>query len=162
MPNDELLIRPAVAADIPAITAIYRPAVETGTASFELSAPDENEMMKRMLAITAGGYPYLVAERGGDVVGYAYASAYRTRPGYCYSVEDSVYVRDDQRGRGTGRLLLGELVRLTVAAGYRQMIAVIGDTATPAPSTCTGRWVSRFAAPSTPSASSMAAGSTAS
>ena len=122
-------IRPATAADIPAVTAIYRPAVLTGSASFEIEPPDEAEMRARWQAITAAGFPYLVAERGGAVCGYAYAGPYRTRPAYRFTVEDSVYVSPAHFGLGLGRALLARIIAECTAAGLRQMIAVIGDSA---------------------------------
>jgi L-amino acid N-acyltransferase YncA len=100
-----LQIRPATEADIPAITRIYADAVTHGTASFELEPPDEAAMARRMAALTGGGFPYLVAEQEGDVTGYAYAGPYRERPAYRFTVEDSVYVAPDRRGRGVGRAL---------------------------------------------------------
>ncbi len=121
-------IRPAAPGDISAITAIYTPAVLHGTATFELEPPTEAEMLRRFTEITAAGYPYLVAERGGKVVGYAYVSAYRTRPAYRFAVEDSIYVAADQQGQGIGRSLLSALIEACEARGYRQMIAVIGDS----------------------------------
>jgi phosphinothricin acetyltransferase len=125
----EPAIRPATAADIPAITAIYRPAVLTGTASFEVDPPDEQEMRRRFEAITGAGYPYFVAELDGRVAGYAYAGPYRTRPGYRYTVENSVYVAPDAQGKGIGRALLAPLISACTRQGYRLMVAVIGDTA---------------------------------
>jgi L-amino acid N-acyltransferase YncA len=122
-------IRPATAADIPAITRIYAHAVRHGTASFELDPPDETEMTRRMRALFDGGYPYLVAEAEGAVAGYAYAGAYRTRPAYRFSVENSVYVAPEAHRRGIGRLLLDALISECEARGYRLMIAVIGDSA---------------------------------
>jgi phosphinothricin acetyltransferase len=122
-------IRPASAADVPAITAIYRPAVLTGTASFELDPPDEAEMLRRFKVIADGGYPYFVAELEGRVAGYAYASAYRTRPGYRFTVENSVYVAPEAQGKGVGRALLDRLVTACQDGGFRLMIAVIGDSA---------------------------------
>lgn len=124
-----LHIRPATTADIPAITAIYRPAVLTGTASFELDPPDEAEMRKRFETIVAGGYPYYVAERDGRVIGYAYAGAYRPRPGYRFSVEDSVYIDPTAQRSGAGQALLAKLIEDCTQQGFRQMIAVIGDSA---------------------------------
>ena len=115
--------------DIPEITAIYADAVTTGTASFELSPPDETEMARRMAALTDGGYPYLVAIIEGRLVGYAYAGAYRPRPAYRFTVEDSVYVARMAWGKGVGRALLRDLISAAEAAGFRQMIAVIGDEA---------------------------------
>lgn len=122
-------LRPATLTDIPAITATYRPAVLTGTASFELEPPDESEMRKRFEAITSGGYPYYVAEREGRVIGYAYASAYRPRPGYRFSVEDSIYIDPAAQRSGAGQALLTKLIDDCTAQGFRQMIAVIGDSA---------------------------------
>lgn len=124
-----LQIRPARTSDIAAITAIYRPAVLHGTASFELDPPDETEMRKRFDAIVSGGYPYYVAERDGRVIGYAYASAYRPRPGYRFSVEDSIYIDPAAQRSGAGQALLSKLIETCTAMGFRQMIGVIGDSA---------------------------------
>lgn len=121
-------VRAATPADVPAITAIYRHAVLHGTASFEIEPPDEAEMLRRYEAMVAGDNPYFVAEVGGKVVGYAYAGPYRTRPGYRFTVEDSIYVSPDAHGKGVGRALLSELISATTAGGYRLMIAVIGDS----------------------------------
>jgi L-amino acid N-acyltransferase YncA len=123
------VIRSATVADIPAITAIYRPAVLQGTASFEIEPPDEAEMRRRFETITNGGYPYFAAEVSGRILGYGYASAYRTRPGYRYSVEDSIYVAPDAHRRGVGRALLAALIAACTERGYRQMVAIIGDSA---------------------------------
>jgi L-amino acid N-acyltransferase YncA len=122
------IIRPATAADIAAITAIYRPAVLTGTASFELDPPGEDEMLRRFRAIVDAGYPYLVAELDGRIAGYAYANAYRTRPAYRFTVEDSVYIAPDAQGKGVGRALLDRLIATCRRDGFRLMIAVIGDS----------------------------------
>ncbi len=122
-------LRPAIAADIPAIAAIYRPAVLTGTASFELEPPGEDEMLRRFRSITDGGYPYFVAELDGRVVGYSYANAYRTRPAYRFTVENSVYIAPEAQGKGVGRALLTALIDTCTAQGYRLMVAVIGDSA---------------------------------
>ena len=121
-------IRPATVADIPAITRIYAHAVAHGTASFELTAPDETEMTKRMQHLLDGRFPYLAAEADGAVTGYAYAALYRTRPAYRFTVEDSVYVAPERQGRGIGRALLAALIEASAARGFRQMIAVIGDS----------------------------------
>ncbi len=122
-------IRPAVDADIPAITAIYAPAVLEGLASFEYVPPDEAEMLARMRVLLDGGFPYLVAERGGRVVGYAYAGPYHKRPGYVSTVEDTIYVAPDAHRSGIGRALLAALIEEAEARKFRQMIAVIGDSA---------------------------------
>ncbi len=123
------IIRPATAAEIPAITAIYRDAVLHGTASWELDPPDEAEMVRRQEAILAGGYPYLAAEGDGILCGYAYASAYRPRPAYRATVENSIYIAPDAQGRGVGTALLGALMAACADRDFRQMIAVIGDPA---------------------------------
>lgn len=121
-------LRPAAPGDASAIQAIYAHYVLGGLASFEIEPPDAAEMAARMERVTGAGYPFVVAEADGGVAGYAYASSYRARPAYRYTVEDSVYVAPDFTGRGIGRLLLEDLVRKATAAGYRQMIAVIGDS----------------------------------
>ncbi len=123
-----LAIRPAALSDIPAITRIYAHAVEQGTASFELAPPDEAEMRRRMQAILDGNFPYFVAEIDGVIAGYAYASLYRTRPAYRFTVEDSVYVAPHIHRRGVGKALLMKLIEACAALGLRQMIAVIGDS----------------------------------
>ena len=123
-----LAIRPAKMTDIPAITRIYAHAVKTGTASFELEPPDEAEMRKRMQALIDGKFPYFVAEIDGAIAGYAYASLYRTRPAYRFTVEDSVYIAPQMQRRGIGKALLVKLIEASTALGYRQMIAVIGDS----------------------------------
>jgi len=124
-----LAIRAATAADIPAITAIYDHAVRHGTASFELDPPDAAEMARRRQALVDAGFPYIVAEADGAVAGYAYAGPYRPRPAYRFSVEDSVYVAPALHRRGVGRTLLERLIAEAEARGFRQMIAVIGDSA---------------------------------
>lgn len=122
-----LTLRPATPDDIPVIAAIYGPNVRDGIASFEYEVPDEAEMARRQAAILIAGYPYLVATINGAVVGYAYASAYRTRPGYRFACENSVYVSPAAQGKGVGRALLDRLIDDCTASGYRQMIAVIGN-----------------------------------
>jgi phosphinothricin acetyltransferase len=123
------VIRPATPADIPAITRIYAHAVTHGTASFELEPPSEQDMAQRQKALLDGGFPYIVATIDGAVAGYAYAGAYRTRPAYRFSVEDSVYVDPAMQRRGLGRILLAALIDEAEKRGFRQMIAVIGDSA---------------------------------
>jgi L-amino acid N-acyltransferase YncA len=125
--DPEHLIRPTVEADLPAVQAIYAHHVLTGAASFELDPPDLEEICRRWTAVVAGSYPHLVAAEGDEVLGYAYASAYRPRPAYRYAVEDSVYVQAAHHGRGIGRLLLRCLIEECERRGFRQMIAVIGD-----------------------------------
>ncbi|EFH12643.1 GNAT family N-acetyltransferase [Pseudoroseomonas cervicalis] len=123
-----LTLRPAAEADLPAIAAIYGHHVAHGRASFETAPPDLDEMRRRHAAITGAGMPYLVAEAEGEVLGYAYASAYRPRAAYGNTVENSIYVRADAVGRGLGRQLLAALISACEALGFRQMIAVIGDS----------------------------------
>jgi L-amino acid N-acyltransferase YncA len=123
-----LLIRPSLPADLPAITAIYSWNVGHGTGTFELEAPDEAEMARRRDDVLSKGLPWLVAERGGAVLGYAYANHFRPRRAYRFCLEDSVYLAADARGQGLGRLLLAELLTRCEAAGARQMLAVIGDS----------------------------------
>ena len=122
-------IRPATPADIPAITRIYARSVETGTASFELAPPAEAEMVRRMRELTANGFPYIVAEIDGTVAGYAYVAAFRARPAFRATVENSVYVATEFYRRGIGRALLLALIAAAEARGFRQMVAVIGDSA---------------------------------
>ena len=121
-------VRPVRDMDIPAITKIYAHAVLHGVASFEVDPPDEAEMTRRMRAVVDAGFPYLVAEKDGRVLGYAYAGLYRTRPAYRNSIENSVYVGPDAHRLGVGRALLAELIDIATRAGFRQMIAVIGDS----------------------------------
>lgn len=123
-------VRDSVDTDIPAITAIYRPAVLHGLASFELDPPDEAEIARRRAAILRGGYPYLVADLpDGTVGGYAYAGPYRTRPAYRFAVENSIYVAPTCQHAGIGRALLDALIARCEASGFRLMVAVIGDSA---------------------------------
>jgi L-amino acid N-acyltransferase YncA len=124
-----LRIRPAAADDIPAITRIYAHAVEYGTATFEIEPPDEVEMARRLRTMLDNNYPYLVAECAGTVAGYAYANAYRTRPAYRWSVEDSIYVAPQLQRQRIGAQLLARLIEEAEQRGFRQMIAVIGDSA---------------------------------
>jgi phosphinothricin acetyltransferase len=124
-----VVIRPATPADIPAIARIYAEAVEHGTASFELDPPEEAEMAQRMQSLADGGFPYLAAGVDGVLVGYAYAGPYRPRLAYRFSVEDSIYVDPGAHRKGIGRALLSRLIEESERRGYRQMIAVIGDSA---------------------------------
>jgi L-amino acid N-acyltransferase YncA len=124
--NDTTLCA-ATRADLPAITEIYAHAVTSGTASYELEPPSLEEMSERFAALDKGGYPYIVAKENGRIVGYAYAGPFRPRPAYRFIVEDSIYLSPDKQGRGIGRRLLAGLIERATAAGFRQMIAVIGD-----------------------------------
>lgn len=127
-----MIIRDATPADLPTITRIYADSVQNGVASYELLTPDEAEMGRRMRAITGDGYPYLIAEANdgsataGTMLGYAYASAFRTRPAYRWLVEDSIYLAPEARGKGVGGALLEVLIGRCESLGFRQMVAVIG------------------------------------
>ena len=122
-------IRFATEADLPAITEIYEHAVRYGTATFELVPPDLAEMTRRFRVLMDGGFPYFAASVEGDVIGYAYAGPYRARPAYRWSVEDSIYIAPAIQRRGIGRALLERLIAEAETGGFRQMIAVIGDSA---------------------------------
>ncbi len=126
---EKVLIRPAAPHDIGTITRIYADAVVRGTASFEIEPPDEAEMLRRQTALLNNGFPYFAAEIEGVVAGYAYAGPYRARPAYKWSVEDSVYVAPELHRKGVGALLLRALIAASTQRRYRQMIAVIGDSA---------------------------------
>jgi L-amino acid N-acyltransferase YncA len=120
-------LRTALPGDLAALTGIYRESVLNGVASYELEPPSAEEMHARFEAITGKGYPYIVAvEETGHVCGFAYASAFRTRPAYRWLVEDSIYLAPDARGRGIGKALLAGLILRCTALGFRQMVAVIG------------------------------------
>ncbi|MDK1375903.1 MULTISPECIES: N-acetyltransferase family protein [unclassified Sinorhizobium] len=123
-----VILRDAVAADLPALTEIYRESVLNGVATYEIMPPSEAEMALRFSTITGNGYPYIVAQEdhGRAIIGYAYASAFRTRTAYRFLVEDSIYLAPEARGKGVGRALLAELIRRCTALGFRQMVAVIG------------------------------------
>ena len=123
-----LIVRDATPADVPAITAIYAAEVREHVNTYEYDVPDQAEMARRMEAIVAAGYPYIVAEEpGGTVAGYAYAGSYRARLGYRMTVENSVYVETGRQGQGIGAILLERLIALCEERGFRQMIAVIGE-----------------------------------
>jgi L-amino acid N-acyltransferase YncA len=125
-----LLTRDSLAKDVPAITAIYGHAVLHGNASFELDPPDVAEVTRRRDALVVAGFPFLVAEDGaGKVVGYSSGGPYRVRPGYRFTVENSVYVAPACQGQGIGRALLPPLIARCEGAGLRLMVAVIGDSA---------------------------------
>jgi phosphinothricin acetyltransferase len=123
----ELILRDAAPADLPAISAIYASEVRDHVNTYEYNVPDEAGMLRRMRGIVESGYPYLVAEAGGELLGYAYASSYRARAGYRFTVENSVYVAAGRQGDGIGAALLERLIVECEARGYRQMIAVIGE-----------------------------------
>ncbi|WP_297833582.1 GNAT family N-acetyltransferase [Pseudomonas sp.] len=122
------ILRNATDDDMPSVQSIYAQHVLGGIASFELEAPSIEEMMIRRTDILAKGLPYLVAELAGEVVGYGYATLYRPRPGYRFTAEDSVYVREGLGGKGIGQALLGAVIEHCTQGGWRQMIAIIGNS----------------------------------
>jgi len=123
-----VVVRDALPADLPIVQSIYAHHVLHGLASFEEVPPDSAEIERRYRDIVARGLPYVVAESEGRVAGFAYAGPYRTRPAYRYTIEDSVYVAPDAIGRGLGRAALSEVIRRAGGQGFRQMIAIIGDS----------------------------------
>lgn len=123
-----VVVRPSRPQDLDHIQKIYAHHVLNGFASFEETPPDAAELGRRREDVLGRGLPYLVAESDGIVAGYSYASAYRTRSAYYYTVEDSVYVAPDRVGHGIGRTLLTALIPICERSGFRQMIAVIGDS----------------------------------
>ena len=123
-----MIIRTALPSDIGAIQSIYSHYVLNGLSSFELIPPDEAEMLTRWKLINGRGHPYLVAELGGTLAAYAYASTYRQRPAYDYTLENSVYVSHEHLGQGVGKHILDALIEKCSNLGFRQMIAVIGDS----------------------------------
>lgn len=122
------VIRPAAVEDMARVQEIYAGHVLHGTASFEEEPPDLGEMCRRREAVLAAGLPYLVAHRDGAIVGFAYASLYRARSAYRHTAEDSVYLDPSAIGRGIGKALLAQVLERSAAAGYREMIAIIGDS----------------------------------
>lgn len=131
MPNDTaaVLLRDATDADLDAITAIYAHHVEHGTGSFETDAPSPHEMGQRLQLVRSRGLPWLVAERSGEVAGFAYANWFRDRAAFHWTLEDSVYIHPQRIGGGLGSRLLVELLQRSERIGARQMLAVIGDSA---------------------------------
>ncbi len=124
-----MLVRPATPQDLAAIRAIYAHHVRHGLASFEEQPPPLEEIRRRYDEVTARGLPYLAAETSGEVLGFGYCAPYRPRSAYRFALEDSVYVREGQQGKGIGKALLAALIRACESLGYRQVVAVIGDSA---------------------------------
>jgi L-amino acid N-acyltransferase YncA len=122
-------VRPALPADLDAVQAIYAHHVLKGLASFEEVPPSRQEIGQRYQDVTGRGLPWLVAQYGDGVAGYGYCALYRARSAYRYSLEDSIYVHPEMHGRGVGGAILAELIRRCEGLGYRQLIAVIGDSA---------------------------------
>src|ERR1700751_1736730 len=130
MSVEDVVIRPSREGDVPEIAAIYGYHVLHGLASFEEIPPDPGELASRRRDIVGRGLTYLVAERSGRVLGYCYASPYRTRSAYRFTLEDSIYIDQAEVGRGLGRALLATLLDRCTKLGYRQMVAVIGGSET--------------------------------
>lgn len=122
-------IRPSRDGDLPQVTAIYAHHVLHGTGTFETDPPSQADMAARRTDVLAKGLPYLVAEEGGRVLGFAYCQWFKPRPAYRFSAEDSIYLHPDAAGQGLGKALLAELASQAEAAGIRKLIAVIGDSA---------------------------------
>jgi phosphinothricin acetyltransferase len=121
-------IRPSTDTDLSVITAIYGHHVSHGTGTFETTPPTEGDMKARRADVLSKGLPYLVAEEGGRVLGFAYCQWFKPRPAYRFSAEDSIYLHPDAAGKGLGKALLAELERQAREAGVRKLIAVIGDS----------------------------------
>jgi len=166
MPSDRIVsrrpirVRAASEADMPAVGKIYTHYVLHSLATFEETPPTLEEMLARRRASVELGLPYLIAEAGSETVGFAYAAAYRPRPAYRFTIEDSVYVADGELGRGIGSALLGELIAACERGPWRQMLAVAATAPTPARSRCIGASVSSLWEICDRSASSLGAGST--
>ncbi|MFG1617138.1 GNAT family N-acetyltransferase [Nonomuraea wenchangensis] len=127
MTHSDAVIRPAVPADLAAVTAINAHYVANTVITFEETPPTVADWQARLADLTARGFPFLVAEVGGEVAGYAYAGPWRPKPAYRHTVEDSIYLAPGHSGRGLGGALLGALIDGATAAGLRRMIAVIAD-----------------------------------
>ncbi|MBU0589646.1 MAG: GNAT family N-acetyltransferase [Gammaproteobacteria bacterium] len=123
------ILRPCLAGDIPAVTAIYAHHVLHGTGTFEITPPTEADMLGRHSEVLSRGLPYLVLEHAGQLAGFAYCNWFKPRPAYRFSAEDSIYLAPHCHGQGHGRLLLAELLTQAQRAGVRKLIAVIGDSA---------------------------------
>ena len=123
-----LNLRPATALDLPAVTAIYAHHVRYGTGTFETDPPSLADMTQRWADVQAKSLPYLVAQEGAEVLGFAYCNWFKPRPAYRYSAEDSIYMAPGAQGRGLGQALLQALCEQAEQAGVRKLIAVIGDS----------------------------------
>lgn len=122
-------VREATPDDVPAIQAVYAHHVLHGLATFEEEPPSTEEMRRRFEDVRSRGLPWLAADFGGVLIGYGYCAPYRTRSAYRFTLEDSIYVRHGSEGRGVGSAILKELIARCEALGYRQLVAVIGDSA---------------------------------
>lgn len=128
----DVLIRDAARPDFAAVAPIYAHYVLHSTATFEVAPPSEEELAARAGAVTGAGLPFLVAEDRGEILGYAYAAPYHARPGYRFTVEESVYAAPEARGRGVGRALLDAVLQRCAAAGVREVLAILVDAGDPA------------------------------
>lgn len=124
-----IILRPSRDDDLPTITAIYAHHVLHGTGTFETEPPSLADMTARRADVLSKDLPYLVAEKDGEVIGFAYCNWFKPRPAYRYSAEDSIYLAETARGQGLGTRLLAELSKAAEAVGVRKLIAVIGDSA---------------------------------
>ncbi len=121
-----IAIRAATVSDANAISAIYAHHVLHGTASFETEPPTVDFWTEKIVMIAARRWPFLVAEAGGNVLGYAYATQFRDRAAYAHTCENSVYIRTGSQGHGIGTALMNALCDTAPKAGFREMIAVVG------------------------------------
>ncbi|MDG2241976.1 MAG: GNAT family N-acetyltransferase [Rhodospirillaceae bacterium] len=128
-PHKDAVIRDATGADMAAVASIYAHYVESSAATFEVEPPTTDDMKHRFEELTGNGMPYIIATTGEQIVGFAYLGPYRSRWGYRYTVEDSVYVSQNHLGKGIGKALLKTLIKQATSRGFRQMISVIGDSA---------------------------------
>ena len=129
VPRDSAMrIRPVRAADLPEIQGIYAHHVLHGTGTFEEVPPSVEEIAQRVEHVSDQGWPWLVAEDATGVLGYCYLTRFRPRAAYRFCAENAVYVRPDVRGQGVGKALVAELIAAATAGGFRQMVAVIGDS----------------------------------
>jgi len=122
-------IRPSRDEDIGAIAAIYAHHVLHGTGTFETEPPSANDMATRRADVLSKNLPYLIAERQGEILGFAYCNWFKPRPAYRFSAEDSIYIANSARGQGLGSKLLEALSQAAENVGVRKLIAVIGDSA---------------------------------
>ena len=129
-PSPAFSLRPATEADIASVQRIYGDHVASGLASFEETAPTLDDMLARFRTLAERSFPYIVAERTGEILGYAYVGPYRTRSAYRFTIENSVYVARQAAGQGVGRALLSLLIQMCEKGPWRQMIAIIGNSGT--------------------------------
>ncbi len=129
--DDGIGIRPATADDAATIAGIYAHYVEHSVATFDLESPDAAWWTAKLADLAAAGWPFLVAEADGELLGFAYLAPWRVKPAYRQTVEDTIYLAPGRTGRGTGRALLGALLERGRAVGVRQVIAVVTDSGDP-------------------------------